>query len=294
MTTGAATSPPVSGLTVVIPARDEEHGLAVTLAALRAVEPRLGLALEIVVVDDGSQDGTRRVATEAGVRVCAHPASAGYGRSLKTGLAAASHDLIAIMDADGTYPIEELPAMLALAERFDVVVGARTGPHFRRERRSPTQATFLLLTNFVTGRRLPDPNSGFRVFRRADVLPIIDRLPNGFSFTTTMSLVLTLSGKFFYFHPIAYRPRIGTSKVRFVRDALRAGQGMLEVILRYNPLKAFIAFAFVPLVVACVVGLLPFAGGTKRLVLMAALVTACTIFAVGMAAVAIAGAQRRK
>jgi glycosyltransferase involved in cell wall biosynthesis len=294
LTGGAAANPPVSGLTVVIPARDEERGLAATLAALRAVEPHLGRPLEIVVVDDGSRDATARVAAEAGARICSHPESAGYGRALKTGIAAASHELIAIMDADGTYPVEELPALLELAKRFDMVVGARTGPHFRRVRLSPTQATFLLLTNFVTGRWLRDPNSGFRVFRRADVLPLLDRLPNGFSFTTTLSLVLTLNGAFVHFHPIEYRPRIGSSKVRFILDALRAGQGMLEVVLRYNPLKAFLAFAFVPLVLAFIVALLPLSSGVKLLALLTALATGCLIFAVGMAATAISGARRGK
>ena len=294
MSPGGDARPRPSGVTVVIPARDEERGLPVTLAALRAVEPRLGLPLEIVVVDDGSRDATRRVAAEGGARVCSHPESAGYGRALKTGVAAASHDLIAIIDADGTYPVEELPALVALTERFDMVVGQRTGPHFRRVKMSPTQSAFVLLTNFVTGKWLPDPNSGFRVFRRADVIPLLDRLPNGFSFTTTLSLVLTLNSAFVHFHPIEYRPRIGSSKVRFVLDALRAGQGMLEVILHYNPLKAFLAFAFVPLVGAGVVALLPISGGVKLLALVVALATACLTFAVGMASVAISGAQRRR
>ena len=294
MSAAAAARVTGSGLTVVIPARDEERGLAVTLAALRAVEPHLGRPLEVVVVDDGSRDATRRIATDAGARVCTHPESAGYGRALKTGIKAASHDFIAIMDADGTYPVEELPTLLQLMERYDMVVGARTGAHFRRVRMSPTQATFLLLTNFVTGKWLPDPNSGFRVFRRADVLPLLERLPNGFSFTTTLSLVLTLNGACVHFHPVEYRARIGASKVRFVLDALRAGQGMLEVILHYNPLKAFLAFAFVPLLVACVVALLPLSSGVKLLALGAAVATGCLIFAVGMASVAISGAQRRR
>lgn len=293
MIADAVAPPRASGVSVVIPARDEERGLPVTLAALREVESRLGMPLEIVVVDDGSHDGTARVALEAGARVCAHPASAGYGRSLKTGIAAASHDLIAIVDADGTYPVEELPALLALAERFDMVVGARTGPHFRRLRRSPTQAMFLVLTNFVTGRRLRDPNSGFRVFRRADVLPLLHRLPNGFSFTTTLSLVQTLNGAFVHFHPIEYRPRIGSSKVRFVLDALRAGQGMLEVVLQYNPLKAFLAFAIVPIVMAGVVALLPVSTAAKG-VAFVAVATSAMIFALGMASVAIARGQRRR
>ena len=155
---------------------------------------------------------------------------------------------------------------------------------------SPTQAIFLLLTNFVTGKWIPDPNSGFRVFRRAYVLPQLDRFPNGFSFTTTLTLMLTLSGAFVEFMPIEYRARIGHSKVRFLLDALRAGQGMLEVILRHNPLKAFLAFAFVPLVVALAIVLLPFSGAVKLVATAVGAGTACVVFALGMAAVAIASA----
>jgi glycosyltransferase involved in cell wall biosynthesis len=283
-----------AGVTMVIPARDEERGIAVTLDALRAVEPRLGMPLEILVVDDGSTDATRAIAEKAGARVLSHPHSGGYGRSLKTGIENARHELIAIADADGTYPIEELPVLLGQAARFDMVVGARTGPHYRQVLLSPAHAAFLLLTNFVTGTWIPDPNSGLRVFRRSQVLPLLDRLPNGFSFTTTITLVLTLEGKFVHFHPIAYRARIGPSKVRYVRDAVRAAQGMLEVILRHNPLKAFLALALVPFVAGCVVPLLSLTRTETVLGVAMSFATTLIVLALGMVAFAASSARRRE
>jgi glycosyltransferase involved in cell wall biosynthesis len=285
---------PGPGVTVVIPARDEEQGIAVTLEALRAVEPRLAMPLEILVVDDGSTDATPSIAEKAGARVLSHPRSGGYGRSLKTGIEHARYEIIATTDADGTYPIEELPALLEEAARFDMVVGARTGPHYRQVLLSPTHTAFLLLTNFVTGTWIPDPNSGLRVFRRSQVLPLLDRLPNGFSFTTTITLVLTLEGKFVHFHPIAYRARIGRSKVRYVRDAIRAAQGMLEVILRHNPLKAFLALALAPFLAACMIPLLPLTPTQTVLGVGLSLATAVVVLALGMVAFAASSTRRRQ
>lgn len=281
------------GVSVIIPALDEERGLAATLATLSAVTSTLDRPCEIIVVDDGSKDDTRGIATAAGARVIVHPRTGGYGRSLKSGLAEASHELIVITDADGTYPVQELPTLLSLAERFDMVVGARTGPRYQRSVwLSPVRTSFLLLTSFVTGTWIPDPNSGFRVFRRSQVLPLVDRLPNGFSFTTTTTVILMLDGRFIHFHPIAYAKRIGRSKVRFIRDALRASQGLVEVILAYNPLKLFMVVATLPLAVGVVCALAPL-GLTGR-VLGAALGLLATIlvFALGMLAVAISPPRR--
>ncbi len=282
-----------AGVSVIIPALDEERGLATTLSTLSAVAATLDRPCEIIVVDDGSKDDTRGVAEAAGARVVVHPRTGGYGRSLKSGLREASHELIAITDADGTYPLEELPALLALAERFDMVVGARTGPRYQRSVwLSPVRTAFLLLTSFVTGTWIPDPNSGFRVFRRSQVLPLVDRLPNGFSFTTTTTVILMLDGRFIHFHPIAYAKRIGRSKVRFVRDALRASQGLAEVILAYNPLKLFMVVAALPFAIGAACALLPL--GTTGRVLGAAmgLVATILVFALGMLAVAVSPPRR--
>lgn len=280
-------------VTTVIPARDEAQGIVVTLEALSDLKARLGRDFEVIVVDDGSTDGTGAIAEQHGAIVVRHPHGGGYGRALKTGILHASSEMLVILDADGTYPLEELPAMLDLAEQHDMVVGARTGPHFRQfQLRSPAYATYLFLTNFVTGKKIPDPNSGFRVFRRSQVLPLLDQFPNGFSFTTTLTLVLTLTGRFVHYHPVFYRERIGSSKVRFLWDALRAGQGMLEVILRYNPVKAFLALSALPALAAVVTALSPIDAALRLAVAAGFVCTSLLTFALGMVAVAVSGARR--
>jgi len=277
---------PASGLTVVIPAHDEEGGVGPTIDAIRAAFAARPTALEILVVDDGSTDATAARAATAGARVVSHPHRIGYGRALKSGILAAAHDVIAITDADGTYPVEELPRMLELLAAHDLVIGARTGPLYRRTLlRSPPRTLFLLLASFVAGRWIPDPNSGLRVFRRREVLPLLPDLPRGFSFTTTQTLVMTLGGAFIHFHFVDYRPRIGHSKIRFLRQSLQVGQGLVEVVLRHNPLKIFLLAALVPLLAALLVPLCA-RGGDAALVAGAVLTsTSLLILALGMLAV---------
>lgn len=222
---------------VIVPALNEEQGIAAVLDQLRSLLP----VPEIIVVDDGSTDRTGEIARAQGARVLAHPMPGGYGRSLKDGIKAATHDVIVIADADGTYPIERIPDLLAaLALGNDMVVGARQGPEYRGTfLKMPARLLFKWLVEFTTGRRIPDINSGLRAFRKSQMLSFTDDLCNGFSFTTTLTLIYCLTGKFVAFVPIAYSRRLGHSKVRFLRDSLRTLQYITEVIAVYNPLKLF-------------------------------------------------------
>src|SRR5689334_3677864 len=112
---------------IVIPAYNEEHGVGPVVTELRQVLEQQGIEGEIVVVDDGSKDKTAQAARAAGARVLRHRSNRGYGAALKTGIAAASNDYCVITDADGTYPCEYIPDMLAKLESADMVVGARIG-----------------------------------------------------------------------------------------------------------------------------------------------------------------------
>jgi len=237
-----------TGLSVVVPAYNEAGGIGTTVEALKRVVGELGVPYEILVVDDGSQDATAEVAEEHGVSVLRHPHRGGYGSSLKTGISRAQYELVAIIDADGTYPAEELPALFSRSHDCDMVVGARTGPYYWRSiLRSPLRSLFILMVAFVTGTFIPDPNSGMRIFRRSQIIPLFPQLPKGFSFTTTTTLILTLKGAFVHFYPVAYKRRIGKSKVRRLPDALRVTQTLLEVTLRHNPLKAFLLLTLLPM-----------------------------------------------
>lgn len=236
--------------TVVIPALNEAGAIGHLIDRLHA----LSHTYEIVVVNDGSTDRTADIAREKGAIVISHPSPAGYGRSVKDGVLHATHDIIVMTDADGTYPIEDIPRLLAELEKgFDMVVGARKGKHYRGSfLKMPARIFLKWLVEFTTGRNIPDINSGFRAFRKAAALPYIDDLCNGFSFTTTITLVYVLSGKFVHYIPIDYFARIGSSKVRIFRDSLRTLQYITEIIAIYNPLKLYVILSIFLGIFACI------------------------------------------
>lgn len=227
-------------ISVVIPAYNEEHAIDATLAQVR--QALAGTDFELIVVDDGSTDSTGERAAAAGARVITHPHNLGYGLSIKDGIRAAEFDTIAITDADGTYPTDELPKLLQEFGRgFDMVVGARTGDHYRESAlKAPLRALLKWLVEFTTGRTIPDVNSGLRVFSRSEAIPYFDHLGNTFSFTTSITLAYMMTSKFVKYVPVPYRPRIGQTKVRLFRDSLRTLQYIVQAILYYNPLKMFL------------------------------------------------------
>lgn len=202
--------------------------------------------MEVIVVDDGSSDATAQRAEALGARVLRHPCRMGYGRSLKDGIASARHDVVIIMDGDGSYPVERIPDLLREMERgFDVVVGARSGAVYRGSfLKIFARLCFRWLAEFVAGRRIPDINSGLRAFRRRDIVPLFPHLCEGFSFTTTHTLIAILTCQLVAYVPISYAERRGSSKVRIVHDSLQTLQYLVEVISVFNPLKAFLLLVF--------------------------------------------------
>jgi polyisoprenyl-phosphate glycosyltransferase len=275
-------------ISVVIPAFDEHAAIGHTVSEVRSLMTggRLS-AVDIVVVDDGSGDGTGSVAEEQGARVVRHPHNLGYGRALKTGIQAAEHDTIVIIDADGTYPIGEIPRLLqTFGDGFDMVVAARpsrlTEPGLKRALR--LLLTFLV--QFTVGRKVPDVNSGLRVFSRRTVLPYFSQLCDTFSFTTSLTLAYMMTGRFVGYVPISYEQRVGTTKVRLVRDALRTLQYIVQAIVYYNPIKIFLLLALACLVVAGTgVVIVAALGMPGALVLgIAGILLAIVIFSLGLLA----------
>ncbi|WP_128925593.1 glycosyltransferase family 2 protein [Bradyrhizobium guangxiense] len=238
-------------ISIVIPALNEQDEIGRTIARLRQVMSNGAIGpYEVVVVDDGSSDETAARAEAAGARVLRHPHNIGYGRSLKDGIRAAHYDTIIINDADGTYPIEAIPDLLARYNQgYDMVVGARSGKHYRESLiKMPLRRVLRFLVEFTAGRSIPDINSGLRVFQRSSVLEYFDHLCDTFSFTTSMTLAYMMTGKFVAYIPIEYHRRGGKSKVRLLRDSMKTLQYIVEAAIYYNPLKMFALLACIVLV----------------------------------------------
>ncbi len=214
-------------LTIIVPCYNEQETIVATLVDLLrrfADDPQV----DVVVVDDGSTDDSGRrlaelMATEPRLRLLALPRNGGYGAALKSGLAVAKGELVAILDGDGTYPTDLLPAWRAemAAGGVDMVVGARRQTRlFHRPLRRLALGLLKRYACWVCGQPIPDINSGLRLFRRAAVDKYVKLCPSGFSFTTTITVSMLADGRQVVFRPIDYRGREQGSKIRPLRDTL--------------------------------------------------------------------------
>lgn len=228
-------------ISVIVPAFNEEESIGAVLDGLKTLLQAGGFQYELTVVDDASTDRTKEIACSTGARVIGHTARRGYGASLKSGIKAAHHDLIAMIDADGTYPVESLVAIASEMEDSAMVVGARTGEKVSISFLRGFAKWFLTrLANYLSGTKIPDLNSGLRVFRKGEAMRYFGILPDGFSFTTTLTLAMAVKGSLIKYIPINYYKRRGRSKIRPMQDAFNFTTLIIRTILYFNPLKVFI------------------------------------------------------
>ena len=231
-------------LSVIIPAYNEEHGIAEIIHRVLAVGPDLKKAgidqLELLVVDDGSGDGTAEVASKIlGVNLIRHPRNKGYGAALKTGFSKANGNLIGFLDADGTYPPEYFPQMCRAAlNGTDLVIGSRMAgedsemPIMRRV----GNFFFASLLTLLGRQKVTDSASGMRVFKR-EILEHVYPLPDGLNLTPVMSTRALHEGIKITEVPIPYSERVGRSKLSVIRDGRVFLQSMVWTALSYNPVR---------------------------------------------------------
>jgi len=244
------TQPPISEkpltLSIIIPALNEEDSICKIIDRVLAVKEPLrdtGIShLELIVVDDGSTDGTAEmVRANKEVQLVQHPVNLGYGAALKTGFRVASGQYLGFLDADGTYPPEYLPELCqAIQEGADVVVGSRrsgASSEMPLVRQVGNYFWSNLLTG-IAGRKVIDPASGMRVFRR-EALEYIYPLPDGLNFTPVMSTRSAHEELRVVELPIPYKERLGRSKLNVVRDGVRFLHTILWTALNYNPVRIF-------------------------------------------------------
>ncbi len=225
-------------LSVLIPAYNEQDSIEDTVKRVKKAVPEA----ELIVINDGSRDNTAKVLKKIeGITVLTNPYNLGYGASLKRGVRECSGEWVAITDADGTYPIEDLPKLMHHVPEYDMVVGSRTGkdvhiPPFRK----PAKWFIGKLANFMSGKTIPDLNSGLRVFNKHKAKEFMKLYPSGFSFTTTITLAFLTNDYTVEYIPINYYKRKGNSTIRPIKDFLGFTTLIFRIIMNFRPLKFFL------------------------------------------------------
>jgi glycosyltransferase involved in cell wall biosynthesis len=232
-------------VSIVIPAFNESESIAEVVGILGAA----AAWREIIVVDDGSTDGTGNIAAAAGAIVVRHAYNLGNGAAVKNGIRRAAGEYVLIVDADGQHPPEDALRLAARLGEYDMVIGARAHATQATQARRAGNGALNRLASYLTGREIPDLTSGFRGARTSGLREYLHLLPNGFSTPTTTTLAFLKGGYSVAFEPIHARQRSGQSKIRLARDGTKFLMIIFKMITLFSPLRIFLPISLVSFLV---------------------------------------------
>ncbi len=246
-----------NNLSIIVPVYNEEKAVEESVKNLLEIKnSNPEYDLEIIIVNDGSTDNTADILIDLSsnstlFKLVSYEDNRGYGAAIKEGVKSASHELVAITDADDTYPNHRLVEFLNISvqSNLDMLVGSRVGKnvHIPLLRRFPKKC-LNLLASYLSGRDIPDLNSGMRIMRKDLVEKFSYILPNGFSLTSTITLAMLVNGYNVKYEKIDYFPRKGSSKIRPIQDTLNFLILIIRTILLFRPLKIFVPLSLILLI----------------------------------------------
>lgn len=258
METGPVTAAPESRveISIILPAFQEEQGIVPLLDRIGSVMEPLGRSWEVLVVDDGSTDGTAARALERGARVVSHPYNIGNGAAVKTGIREARGRVLVMMDADGQHDPADIPRLLEHVGTHDMVVGARTKESETSLHRDLANKVYNGFASYVCNRRIEDLTSGFRAVKSAAARAFLYLLPNTYSYPTTLTLSIVRSGRSLKYIPVRTSRRVGRSKIRLIRDGVRFFMIILKIATLFSPMKVFLPVSVSMFLLGLVYGLI--------------------------------------
>jgi glycosyltransferase involved in cell wall biosynthesis len=228
-------------VSIILPVFNEKGHLDDEIERIRKTMDDSVYSYEIVVVDDGSTDGSgQRLREIEGIRLLQFATNRGSGSARKYGTMSARGRIVVWTDVDMTYPNDTMPELLAELDGFDQVVGARTTEEGTLKLlRMPAKWMIRKLASYLTGVSIPDLNSGFRAFRKDIALQFLHLLPKGFSCVTTITMAFLSNGYSVRYVPIEYAPRAGESKFHWWKDTKRYLLQVLRLTLMWEPMRVF-------------------------------------------------------
>lgn len=236
--------PDTCDISVVLPIYNEKGHLRAEIDRIRASLEASKYTFEIIVVDDGSNDGSEAELPQiAGITLLTHRHNQGSGAARRTGTTAARGRVVVWTDVDMTYPNDRIPELVDSMEGWDHIVGWRqTEEGTHKLLRTPAKWLIRKLASYLSETDIKDLNSGLRAFRRDVAMQYVHELPKGFSCVTTLTMSFLGGGYSLGFTPIEYFPRAGRSKFHWLRDTRRYILQVIRMTLSYNPLKVFLPF----------------------------------------------------
>lgn len=224
-------------VSIVVPAFNEEAVIGQVVRALKSRFPHC----EIIVVNDGSNDCTADKASVSGALVISHDHNRGYGASLKTGTRAATRDYVLFCDGDGQHSVEDVRRLIKECDDYDLVVGARNSDSHQPFLRRPGKFIMKKFGELLAGTKIPDLNSGLRIFKRDTLMRYLHLMPDGFSFSTTSTFAIMKSNRKYKYIPIKVKKRAGKSTVNQLKHGPQALLLILRLAVLFEPLKVFLA-----------------------------------------------------
>ena len=247
-------TPDQCDVSVVLPIYNEKGHLRTEIDRIRAALEASRYTFEIIVVDDGSNDGSQtELAAIPGITLITHRRNQGSGAARRTGTTAARGRVVVWTDVDMTYPNDRIPELVDAMDGYDHIVGWRqTEEGTHKLLRTPAKWIIRKLASYLSETDIKDLNSGLRAFRRDVAMQYVHELPKGFSCVTTLTMSFLGNGYSIAFFPIEYFPRAGRSKFHWLRDTRRYILQVIRMTLSYNPLKVFLPVGLVLLLAGLV------------------------------------------
>jgi glycosyltransferase involved in cell wall biosynthesis len=227
-------------ISVVLPVYNEVTHLEEEVTRISKALEESRLTYEIIVVDDGSTDGSGDLAETLDVRLMRFATNRGSGSARKYGTMSAKGDVVVWTDVDMTYPNDRIADLVREMDGYDQVVGARTSEEGTvKFLRGPAKWFIRKLASYLSRTQIPDLNSGFRAFRHEVADQFLYLLPRGFSCVTTITMAFLSSGYSIKYVPIEYAPRAGESKFHWWKDTQRYLLQVIRMVLMHEPIRFF-------------------------------------------------------